>query len=499
MKALIIDLAAAGEWRVLHARLGTTVTVLAATHVQVPAGADPLPVLAEKLRAENLTGLPALVVLPRQLVSEHTFHLPPMPARDIRKVLPREIAASTQAGEVVFGFRLGGRVVERQAEKVEVSCFYADKAMLFDYLHRLREAGVRPVRLLPEAEALMAVLQAAGDALPAPGLMLAEVRGNKIGIHLFRNRHWALEREFQFRTEGEETSSEDDLARIQLEVNRTVQFFKQKNRGFTVESALLYGSGADLGVVSDFMTNGLRLDCRPAGRSLFRQRLLLPRTVTDEGEFVSLFLVALGAALAGTQKGGVNLLASEFVEREQTGRRLLGLGISGALIAALLAGGTIYLERIRAEYRSGLETMRKAYGEMGRDVSQLEEVKRQRARYFRSQLFIAYPRQYAFALADFVRRLSLACSPGIELLSLAVESEPPLFRFKLEGRIRSVSGIDAQSTFITLFERIKAFDSVSQITSSGVKVSAAQVPPGQEAPLEGSELLFAVSGSVDVE
>jgi hypothetical protein len=162
-------------------------------------------------------------------------------------------------------------------------------------------------------------------------------------------------------------------------------------------------------------------------------------------------------------------------------RRRLGLWVTVGAVAAGLAAATVCLESIRLDRRGKLDSLKRISSRMQTTRDRLQGIKSRRADYFRKQFFMIYPGHYSFALADFVRRLSLAVTPEVELQKLEIDPDPPVFRFRIEGRIRSTKTDNDRSAFDALLLNVQNLGPVSQIFDSGF----------------GSP--FFIAGSVDVE
>ncbi|MCP5107507.1 MAG: hypothetical protein GY950_29235, partial [bacterium] len=128
MKAVVIDMSMAGEIKILNARLTSKVNIISGYYLTVSPQDDPVRVTAAKLREEGLVKLPAYIIPPGALIQKHNFHFPRMPDKEIKKILPREIAGVTSSSErMAFNYLRNGVVEEQQAEKIEVSAFYCEE------------------------------------------------------------------------------------------------------------------------------------------------------------------------------------------------------------------------------------------------------------------------------------------------------------------------------------------------------------------------------------
>ncbi len=507
MKLALIDLSAPQDVKILLVKTGGVSAVLSAHHLLVEEGSEPLALVAGELAALSAADLPVVIIPPADLVADGVFHFPPMPEREIRKVLPREIAGlAGQPGPFTFDYQITGAVIDKGVEKTEVHAFYSVQETLTAFVRRVMDTGLAVFRIVPDVQGFNALLEAVPELVEEKGgLLLAEVREARISLHLFKGRHWALDREFAFRTaEGGSEPGADDLNRIVLETSRTLQFFKQKFRGYPVSRAVIFGAHPAVPAIQKAIADSLAVPAIRLNLDTLKNKLTLPRTVVDGDEFLGLFARPLFVTLALGRKKVLNLFPAGFEDRKLTSRRRLFSLVTVALLLASLAGATFYFEGIKRSYRQEVEHTRSTYLGMDQRVVEIEAVKASRADFFRIRQFIDGPRRYADSLAELVRAITLAAGDDLRLQEFVATPKGETARFTLRGVFVAEDGLVAQNSFLRFFNRCKENAGVSELTSGEVKIAppapgadpGSGTPAAAEAPLE---LRFQLSGVLELE
>jgi hypothetical protein len=180
---------------------------------------------------------------------------------------------------------------------------------------------------------------------------------------------------------------------------------------------------------------------------------------------------------------------------ERPPRRWVGLGISAAVIGALLIAGTIWVEKIKGSYTQAIEDTHKSYASLSNNAKIIENTKQQRADYFRKRLFADFPSRYSYGTADFIRRLSLIAAQGIELTELQIQplSGGQDFSFTLNGSITADDNINARAKFLRFYLALKTFEDMMQITYSNTREKGASTASRQT-----TKLFFEINGQVEL-
>lgn len=516
MKALIIDLTDPLEIKILNTRITSTVSIVSGYYMTLSSGEDSIAAAAEKLRQEDLIDMPAYIIPQRGFVQSHTFLFPPMPDKELNKVLPREIAEKTDSGEaVVYNFIKNGTVMDRQVKKIEVAAFYSLKGQTFELLNRLKQAGINPVKIIPEIQGLKTLVETNKELTSEKsGTVFLELKANRINLNIFKHHYWSLEREFAFQYEAAEQLDDDDLSRISIELNRTFQYFKQKNRAFDVNRVVIFGTNHNIAHLKQFIADNHPTAAEIMDTDLFKTKISYPSHLRDKKEFLLIFTIPILVAVSMTRKKVMNLFPKEFTEKERLPRRMLGLGISAAVIIAILIAGTFYFEGVKSSYRQDIEGTQKTYLSLSQNAAQIESTRRQRIDYYKKSFFADVPPRYSYSAANFIRRLSLITPEEISLGKMEIKPRGEDFSFILTGSIASSDNIAALGSFNRFFQDLKAFEDMIEVNFSTIKVNPGDAPqtPGsrdrsgagkqkENTPEEQRqvELFFSINGEIELD
>ncbi len=511
MKSVIIDFSCAGVIRILHARITSSVSVIGGYYLTPRPDDDPIIAAITKLRDESISSLPAIIIPPAELVKKLNILLPKMPDKEIRKVLPREIAtAADTAAPMVFNYLKNGMVEDRQVEKMEISIFYCEQEKMFDYLNQLKIAGIQPSHIIPLVQGLKTLAEINPKlGTEKTGAVFLEMMENRISLNIFRNKYWGLEREFMFRVERltqDEDLTEEDFTRISTELNRTFQYFKQRNRGYTIDQALLYGPSSKLTNLKNLINDNHSVTAAVIQPEHLGGKVSLPSHLQASTEFLAIFIVPIAVALAVCGKKPLDLYPIEYREKSKLFSRLLGLTISTIIIATILSGSIFYFEGIKNSYKSDVKEMEKIFLSLGKNSTMIMETKTQRIDLFKRRFYLDFPARYAYSTAEFTRKLSMIATTNIELLDLEMTPTNQNFKFKLDGRITAEDNVRVQSQFLTFYQQLKEFDYMLNISSSKITVNpgegGARQGGGDVLPAAGQKesiLYFTIDGEVEPE
>ncbi len=511
MKAIIIDISAKYSTKILNTRItASSVQVISGFFMPVRYEEDPLESAAAKLKQEDLSDIPLYVIPPLDMVHSQIFQLPPMPDKEIEKILPREIAGSTDSTDpIVFDYLNNGLVIEKQVEKLEIVAFFAGRQPVIELLNKIKSLGLQAAKIIPEAQGLRSILEHnPGLTSEKTGLVFLDIMEGRINMNIYKHLKWGLHREFAFQLAPNDALEDDDFSRISIELNRTFQYFKQKNRIFSVDKAIIYGVNPNLKHLKDFIVDNHPVAAEIIRPDHFAVKMAYPPQLKTLDEFVSIFALSLGTAVALTNRKVLNVFPPEYKERERLPRRLLGLAVSAIVIAAMLLAATFYFEKVKSSYREDITQIDKTFSSLSKNAQEIERAKHKRADFYKKRFFTDIPFIYSYGSADFIRRISFIVPHEVQLTRLDIKPLTQGFTFELKGNIDARNNIDAQATFLRLYQRLKEFDNMSQITFSTIKVNPGdEKTPGKHTRgTEGSpdtskqvELFFTINGEIELE
>lgn len=506
MKAVIADLSNPGLVRVIGFSSGKVPRLLWHETKGFAEDGDPWQLLKEMLAVRSADRWPLCWIPSREETGTAILNLPPIPRKEIAKILSRELGRLTESSRELAGaFVLGERIEEKGALKQEVIASYMPKSSLYEALDRMRALGLSPRWVLPETAGQLQLLGALGKTIPEglSGTVLFKAGQTRIAMTIYRGTNWGLERVFTYRQQEGQEISEDDLSRISVEITRTLQFFKQRFRGVNVDRLVISGPREVQDRIGEHIRSAHALHVLMAGDLLAGNRIDLGPEGGREADYLGEASVALHLIPILGRGNDLDLFPGGYIERERMRSRLIGLGVSYALITLLLAVATFYLLGVKGDYRRQMEGLQRVVRHQEAQNEQLVKTRKRRIFFYQWEHFKLWPRRYAALGTDFVRRLTLMATPEIALSELTLEPRTHGAAFVLKGNISVADSIAAQSIFIRFFDQIKAWPEVLDLDSANVKVNASREAAGrsysaQALPEESSvELYFSINGELE--
>lgn len=507
MKAVVVDMGNPSRMRVMAVSTGKTARLLWLEnhHLREHEG-DIWDLLKKILQDHSAMDLPLCWIPGRDQVGAAVLALPPIPRREIAKILPREVGQLTEASqELATAFILGEKIEEKGAFKQEVISTYMPQALLYDSLDRMKALGFAPRWVLPELAGHLQLLGNIKKTIrePLSGTVLFEVDASKVAMTIYRGESWGLERVFTYRHDEDGGVGEEDLSRISVELNRTLQFFKQRFRRANVDRLVIFGSSSKQDQIAEHIRTNHALHVVTAEQVFSSERVDLSVLGETAPEILPSILTALNILPSLTGSSELDLFPAGYVDRDRLRSRIVGLGISYALVTSLLAVATVYLLGVRNEYRQQIHELSRTVSQQEAQNVQLVSTRKKRAFYYQWEHFKLWPKRYTAISTDFIRQLTLMVTPEIGLSEIVVDPRPHGAAFVLKGHISVADSIAAQSIFIHFFDQIKSHPRIISLDSSNVKVNAAREATGKSYTTEALpkksevELYFSINGEVE--
>ena len=356
--------------------------------------------------------------------SQTMVHRIPLPFRDRKKnqqVVKFEVEPLLPfpADQVVVDFYSA----EKDEAGKEALVFAARKGNLGESLSILKEAGLDPERVVPEALALFWLIRGLGKTSESPGALL-DLGQEKAPLILWQGGRLNLARSIPISKGSPTAPAKPNLPRLAEEVKRTFL-----SAGYGVE---------DQSVEKVYLTGGGSL--APGVDHSLSQYLGNPVSSLDLGEAAGevpkehrpVLGAALGAAWGESSADWVNLRREEFapLQKAQRARGRLKFLISYAIILGILGVSAfllnIYLQE--RKYRDLKAQIRKEFSqalpEVKRVVNELQQMKA-RVQEERAKLGSLGGGPGGGSPLEILREVSLMIEPGakVRVTELLVDSE----------------------------------------------------------------------------
>jgi hypothetical protein len=454
-----------------------------------------------------------------------------MPRKELKVVLMREIRDQAGVEEpFIFDFK-----VEQEENKGQVgfsvAVFYARTRELLELLSRLKKLGVEPAKIIPQMDCFYSLISSEEtDA----GTAFFEVSGNMVNLNICQKKKWLYKREFTFSRAKDDQTNEACLERISIELTRTFQYFKQKNRSIKLSKLVIYGTNRNLLMIGNFLKDNFSLKVERMAEVNFSESVKFSGNLENVSEFISYFAGSIGISQSIADKKELDLFPLEFREKETMPRRLLGLGISAGILLVIMGFASFYLEGIKNRYREQIlkkdkffnmvdfkevERYRgfisklskdrqiranKVLGQSNNPVEFINLTRKIREGFYQREYFINFPLQFSFTAANFLRKLSVVISGKIHLSSLTIKLDKSNLDFSLNGVISEEKKL--LEKFLDFYKKVENFNNILEVNFSKIQVDLNQSRFGKNKSnltksgvKKRQQLFFSIRGTLELE
>lgn len=339
--------------------------------------------------------------------------IPSMPRQELAEAVKWEVKnyISFSLEDAVLDFETAGEVLDKGVKKINVAAAVSPRDTILPLMALFSAVGIKVAAVIPAAVALQrlmarglkdsqgttAVLELGASVselsifkegvlqfsrkLPVTGQELTESLMETLAtergqVALSREEAERIKRQYGIPNADEEELIEDKISAHQVlslirpkveqlvsEIDRSFDYYREESHSGKVDRILLYGGGARLKGLAEFIGNELGLEVH-LGNAL---EVSLPATgdvKKGAADWAHQWNLALGAALA-SPAGGINLLPPEIRERTRRLMERISLKAAAAAVVTsvllLYAGGMIHSAVLRKKLEAlGMEYSRLA-------------------------------------------------------------------------------------------------------------------------------------------
>ena len=377
--------------------------------------------LREVLSKLERKGEDLVYLYPSSLTMVHRI---PLPFRDRKKnqqviKFEAEPFLPFPADQVVVDFYS----VEKEEAGKEALVFAVRKGDMGESLSLLKEAGLDPERVVPEALALFWLVRGLGKTSEGPGALL-DLGKEKATLILWHGNRLNLTRSIPISGGPPSAAANPNLARLAEEVKRTFLSAGDRLEAQTVEKIYLTGGGSLASGVDKNLSKYLE---KPV--SLLDLGEVAGEVPKEHHPFLS---AALGAAWGDSSADWINLRREEFapLQRAQRARGRLKILIAYGIILGVLGGAAFLLNLYLQErkYRDLRAQIRKEFSqalpEVKKVVNELQQMKA-RVQEERAKLGSLGGGPGGGSPLEILREVSLMVDPGtkVRVTELLMDSE----------------------------------------------------------------------------
>lgn len=424
------------------------------------------------LRRTGVRASGAAFVLSGPEVVHRVLEFPPMPLRELDRVVGREIRLLGEiAGkEVVFDWEVIEESQGGNLEKLRVLVAIAPRSQVDATVELLGSCRLKPALLTTAPLSLLRSLKyarAESSALRAV-LYLGQEQGCLLGL---RHGAWGFLREFSSRTGAAGSAGLlDEAAR---EAGRAAMYFGQRHGEENTIGFLLGGAhGLDalearlkqeLGANAAIARPGRGVDLTP----------LKARAATFRKSFPA-FLICLGL-IAASAHAGINLAPKAarrvMIRRPQLDFSVFQRPIWLAVAFLLVVGAQWYLGSSEATYRKLLEERVALYAQW---IPAAQGAQESRELYENQKLLeraLGAGRGVEISWVPLFKWLSRAVPPDLVLEAMSLSADQGKWQARVSGEVVAPDLYSAQAAFNRFYEAFKDSPRVSGVELSPLRVS----------------------------
>lgn len=466
MKTVFVDLSNNAEIKILNTNIKKSLHIVSAYYIKGHTDKDPIETINNKLVEEKLTKIPIVIIPPRSIMNYHIFYFPPMPDKEVRKILPREIGRYLDSTEnIIFDFKIGSTVIDKTEKKKEIITYYIKKKEIWDLLESFKQKGLQVTKIIPEIQSIGAYIKEevlVSDLESKNGIVSVEMTANKINMNIFNKNIWSLNREFPFKVDSSESIESNDFSRISTEFSRTFQYFKQKNKNVTIDEAIVFGSNPDINILNDFINSNQPINSTLISLIKSKSVIEFPKNLKDKNEFLSIFFISIETANSIIRKDFIDLYPQEFIQKEKFPKQIIFFSIIGIIILITLSILITFYLKQKNTYKADLTKYEKEFKKLQVQINQIERIRKKRKKFYETIILLETPKKTSYQISDFIRNLSLIITKDlqIKIQKLHIIPDDEKLNFIISGKLFSENINKALSIFDTLLKNIKKQDQI---------------------------------------
>jgi len=467
VRTLFIDISNNSEVKILNTVVKKSVQILSAYYIANNEENDPVKIIEKKLEEESLNNIPAIIIPPRDIVYYYTFYFPVIPEREIKKILPRELRrVSDSDEEMIFDFRIGKKIVEKNEKKIEVIAYYMTKNSSWEMLEKFKAIGLNVKKIIPEVQSLEVFIKNSylieKNEKNINGIVIVDMMSKKINMNIFNRDIWSLNREFPFKVDENQAVTDKDFSRISTEFSRTFQYFKQKNKNVSIDDAIIFGSNSEIAILNDFINENQPLNSKTVNADTNDYKIIFPKNLKDKEEFVSIFFVSITTASSLVKRNNIDLYPKEYIEKEKFPKQIIIYSLISILVIVAVSIITFFTLSQRKEYDYELKKVEKEFKSLQNQINNIMAVRKRRKSYYEKIMIAESPKRISFQTADFIRRLSLLSDKDlvIRFSKLNILPKEDVLIFSITGSLYSDSINGSLALFDIFLKKLKVLKGI---------------------------------------
>jgi Tfp pilus assembly PilM family ATPase len=419
-----------------------------------------------RLKEEGIKTDKVVFILKSSLLKNLIKSFPKIPKKELKLVIDREAKKEAKNEKIFYDFIPLEEKKERDITKQEILLSIAPQELIWKAFSFLREIDKSPINITSFYQSFILGRRIVKIEKTDKTFGILNIHEKKSSFLIFKgDSEYILERDI-ISVSGEEIN-EDTTETLLMEINRTIQFFKQKNRGYEISSIYITGTIRNIEEVASALNEMLPFSVNPIPANKILELLKIK---LEEGEspysFISDFFTLFGGIFIPETKEKINLLPSYYYEKEAFKTRLLTFFITTALLSGILMLSTFFIEKTKKSIDKELEKQKSALNKIKTRLQKIEDVKQKREKYNEALLLLGNSKASVERIIVFFNFLTLNTPEGIHLKEAIIDKKRTNYEIKISGITDSSAPFMSNELFRLFYDKLTAFPYLSNISFS---------------------------------
>jgi len=415
---------------------------------------NPLPEIKKRFQENNINFKKVIILTSSPEVKNEIKAYPRMPSKDLKTVVEREVKKSFTTDNFFFDYLIAEEIDSRKRSENKVLISMADENHIWDVFTFIRNLEKTPYAITSKHQNDLLLRTFIKEEDKTIGFLNIRPKRSCF-ILLKENSNIILEREIH--TSEAPVFETSNLENILMEINRSIQYFKQKNRGYDVSKIYVVSSFENPEQIIDILNTRLpfEISLLPVDRVKNLVKIGIPEN--EYLYFISEYCELIGLIFLPYQKEMINLLPSYYFEKEIYRKRINSFIITIAIILFLLISSTFFIENLKHNASNEFEKQKKALNKLSSRVNEINQIKNTRKIIYQEMETLLREPKSLKNIVLFFNYLTLNTPQNVNLYSASIEKDLNNWRVSLEGVILSNSSFLNNEIFKDYYQKIGLF------------------------------------------
>ncbi len=423
---------------------------------------DPLLEIKTRLSQAGFKAVNTIFVAKSNVIKNEIKSFPKIPKKELAKVVEREAKRVFPDEEFFHDFVVLEEKEERKGKTVEALISVAPQKYIWEIFTFLRDLGKNPEIITTKIQSFMSLKHIIEREDETFGVL--NLSSERSSFVIFKEKSEVIiEREIPITSS--DTFGEGEVDSIMIEISRTVQYFKQKNRGFDVSTIYVTGNISNIDEMIDDLNELSPYNFIACNGERLSGKIEIG-TGIEPMEFFSTYFDIIGAIFLIKEKEKVNLLPSFYFEKEIFKKRRRNIILSLILMVAILLPTTFVVEMFKRDIGKELEKQKKALQKLEMRRADIERVKSIRERIYNEMLTLGLEQVKIESIVKFFNFITLNTPSGVLLKSAEVKERGKNISVEVRGEVFSETPFLNNRIFNDFYLKMGAFPGIVKTSFS---------------------------------